>query len=157
MVDSIQFKKVWGVRPAVQIFVICALFAATTLLANTSYQETGLAFGMPLTMAVLFAPIYEEVIFRGWIFGELSKHHSAVRSVVFTSLLFGLWHLKNIFHFELADCIYQMVYAAVIIGPILAVVRLKTGTVWPGVILHYLNNLASLVLVMASMDWREVF
>lgn len=148
MVDSIQFKKVWGVRPAVQIFVICALFTATTLLAHQSHS---------LTMAVLFAPIYEEIIFRWWIFGELRRHHSAVKSVVFTSLLFGLWHLKNIFHYDMVDCLYQMAYAAVIIGPLLAVVRLKTGSIWPGVIVHYLNNLASLALVMMSVDWREVF
>ncbi len=140
-----------------QIILICALFVATTLLSYASYQQTSTVFGLPLTMAILFAPIYEEVIFRGWIFGELKKHHSAGRSIVFTSLFFGLWHLKNIFYFELADCLYQMAYAAVFIGLILALVRYKTGTIWPGVILHYLNNLASLVLVMIGSDWRDVF
>lgn len=155
MVDSIQFKKVGPLGVASQVILVCALFVATTLLVNESYQETGAVFGLPLSSSILFAPIFEEMIFRGWIFGELKKR-GAAWTVIFSSLLFGLWHLKNIFYFETADCLYQMAYAAFLIGPILAVVRWKMGSIWPGVILHYVNNLASLALVIVNLDWRDL-
>ncbi len=148
MVDRVQFKKVWGVGPGVQIFVICALFTATTLLCFKSVNEVGTVWGMPFAVTMLFAPIYEELIFRGWIFGELNKHHSAVKSVALTSLLFGLWHLKNIFYLETHDLMYQMVYAGLILGPILAWIALRSKSVWPGVILHYLNNVGAILFTI---------
>lgn len=128
-----------------------------TLLSYKSYLETEEVFGMPLTMTILFAPIFEELIFRGWILGELRKRHSAMKALVYSSVLFGLWHLKNIFYFDLEDLAYQMIYAAVIVGPMLAWLTLKTKTLWPGVILHYINNIGSLVFMMAIVDWRTLF
>jgi membrane protease YdiL (CAAX protease family) len=35
-----------------------------------------------------------------------------------------------------------MLYTGLIFGPVTAILALKTRTIWPGVILHYLNNLA---------------
>ncbi len=40
-----------------------------------------------------------------------------------------------------ADLTSQVLYTALIFGPITAAIALKTRTIWPGVILHYLNNL----------------
>jgi membrane protease YdiL (CAAX protease family) len=38
-----------------------------------------------------------------------------------------------------------MLYTTLIFGPVTAVLALKTRTIWPGAILHYLNNLPAAV------------
>jgi membrane protease YdiL (CAAX protease family) len=74
------------------------------------------------------------------ILGALEIAYGPVIAVAISSLFFGLWHLKNIFWLTEYNLIHQMLYTGLIFGPITAVLALKTRTVWPGVILHYLNN-----------------
>jgi hypothetical protein len=91
---------------------------------------------------ILFVPVTEEILFRGLILGALEIAYGPVRAVVISSLFFGLWHLKNVFWLTDYQLIHQMLYTGLVFGPITAVLALKTRTIWPGVILHYLNNLA---------------
>ncbi|MFA6023868.1 MAG: CPBP family intramembrane glutamic endopeptidase [Candidatus Gracilibacteria bacterium] len=157
MVDAFQFKKIGRLSPTAQVILICLSFVGLTLLSYESYVRSGEVFGMPFAVTMLFAPIFEELIFRGWILGALRRRYSVTRAIVFSSLLFGLWHFKNIFYFDWGDLAYQMVYAAVVVGPLLGWVAMKVKSVWPGVILHYLNNVGSLALMMVSLDWRDLF
>lgn len=133
--DSLQLKKV-GV-------VIGLLFVVTAWL---SYKSN---LAIPLAVTVVLAPLYEELIFRGWI---LKKWGLAISCV-----LFGLWHLKNLFYFEVNDVLYQMAWAGLILGPVLGLLALRWKTICPGVVLHYLNNIGSLVFMMMSLDWRNLF
>lgn len=124
-------------------WLIGGLFVATVLLS----YKSGLA--MPLAVTVVLAPIYEEWIFRGWVLRKLG--------IIMSSVLFGMWHLKNLFYFEVGDVVYQMVWAGLVLGPVFGYVAMRTKSIWPGVVLHYLNNMGSLVLMMASLDWRTLF
>lgn len=123
-----------------QIITVVALFVIYTALSYFEYQKTGTMWGYPLRISILFVPIYEEIIFRGFTLAGLTKFYSARNSIIISSLLFGLWHLKNIFFIPTHDLISQMLYTAFIFGPIAAYITLKTKNVWLAVILHYLNN-----------------
>ena len=135
MGNFFKSNRVWGLIGG--LFLVTALF---------SYKSS---LGMPLAVTVVIAPIYEELIFRGWI---LPKWGIAISSV-----LFGLWHLKNLFYFEFSDVVYQMAYAGLVLGPVLGWAAMKTKSILPGVVLHYLNNIGSLALMMVSVDWRTLF
>lgn len=136
-----QFKKVWKLSPLVQILIILGLYVIMTLKGYFEYQKTGLLQGFPLHISVLFVPIYEEIIFRGLILGNLIKVMSNKKAIVLSSMLFGLWHLKNIFFLSTGALIYQIAYTTLFFGPLTAYLALRTRTIWLGVILHYLNNL----------------
>jgi membrane protease YdiL (CAAX protease family) len=58
-------------------------------------MKTGLLFGRPNSfyLETLFAPIYEEIIFRGVILGLLLKHYSLAKAIIFSSLLF--WFMAS--------------------------------------------------------------
>lgn len=99
--------------------------------------------GIPINHFGVFAPLYEEVIFRGLILLALTKFYSPVKAIIFSSLFFGIWHLKNIFFLDTVELVYQIIYASVIIGPVLGWLCLKTRSIWPGVIFHYSNNIWS--------------
>lgn len=130
--------KFFGV--SAQIITVAALFVIYTTLSYFEYQKTGTMWGYPLRISILFVPIYEELIFRGFILAGLTKFYSARNSIIISSLLFGLWHLKNIFFISTPDLISQMLYTTFIFGPITTYLTLKTKNVWLAVILHYLNN-----------------
>ncbi len=69
------------------------------------------------------------------------KIYSPVAAIIISSLLFGIWHFKNIFFMPPRDVAHQMFYTGVIFGPAMALITLFTGTVWLAVIFHYANNM----------------
>ncbi len=145
--------KFFGV--SAQIFTVAALFCIYTILSYFNYKHTGKLWGYPLSVSILFVPIYEEIIFRGFILIGLTKFYSTRTAVVISCLLFGLWHLKNIFWLSGSELAYQMAYAACFFGPIAAYLTLKTKTIWTAIIFHYLNNIlapfsAAVVVFLAN-------
>ena len=119
---------------------IAGLYAATTLLFSRGYALTGKMLGGAPDVWILFVPITEEILFRGIVLGALEIADGPSRAVVVSSLLFGLWHLKNTFWMTDADLMRQIAYTTLFFGPVTAFLALRLRTIWPGVILHYLNN-----------------
>ncbi len=140
--NVLTLKQIAFLTPAMQIVLIATLFCLTTVLQLREYRRTGkLWVHYPVGTSLLFVPIYEEILFRGLIFVGLMSLYSAPAALVVSSLLFGLWHFKNIFWLNKKDLTYQMLYTGLVFGPIVAYFTLITGTIWLGVIFHYLNNL----------------
>ena len=78
---------------------------------------------------VLLAPICEEIIFRGWLYGKLRVRLPAIPAMLIVSVLFGIMHGQwnvgvTVFAMSLGMC----------------VMREFTGTIWAGVILHMIKN-----------------
>ena len=79
-------------------------------------------------LAVL-APIAEEIIFRGWLYGKLRVKLPMPASIIITSLVFGIIHMQwnvgvNVFAMSVVACC----------------LRELTGTIYAGIILHMLKN-----------------
>lgn len=76
-------------------------------------------------------PFFEELIFRGWLFKRFEHVFSPMVAVVLTSLLFTAVHVQ---------------YNAFILGSLfllallLGMLRLRSGSIWPGIIIHCFNN-----------------
>ncbi|MFI5273140.1 MAG: CPBP family intramembrane glutamic endopeptidase [Ktedonobacterales bacterium] len=79
--------------------------------------------------AVFVAPFCEEVFFRGYLFGGLLHGMTAWAAVPVAALLFC------IVHGDLGSA--ALLFA---IGVILAIMRYRFGSLWPGMALHALNN-----------------
>jgi membrane protease YdiL (CAAX protease family) len=150
-----QFKKIGIFTPTIQIVLLVALFVATSLLANLSYRETGLVFNNPLFTyaSVLFAPVYEEMIFRGLIFSAFLKNSATIKALIYSSILFGLWHIKNIFFMDTSHLASQIVYAGFVFGPLMCYITYKTKTIWIASIVHYANNFVVFLLLTNGLDW----
>lgn len=87
-----------------------------------------------LLMAALPA-ICEELAFRGFIFGGLVRNNSPVRAVIVTAFMFGISH-----------GVLQQSISASIMGVLLGWVALRTGSVLPGILIHFGNNALSVSL-----------
>ena len=125
-------------------WVLTSLFSLFPWFDSAQEQEIGFSktiFGLDRIIAfvalVVLAPIAEEVVFRGWLYGkvrrETSKKLGSVASIVLSavivSALFGLVHGQwnvgvNVFAMSLVMCGMREI----------------TGTVYAGILLHMIKN-----------------
>lgn len=136
----LEFRLVCGLGRTPQIFVIASLFTLMTFGYYFEVQTTGRMAGYSPGVSLLFVPIYEEIIFRGVFLKYFEKFYNWKIAILMVSLLFGLWHLKNIFWLDAYVLSKQIAYTALIFSPIMCLITIKTRTVWPAVALHFLNN-----------------
>lgn len=88
---------------------------------------------------VIFAPAFEEAFFRGFLFVGLRQSRlGSVGTVIFTALIWAALHLQ----YDL----YGML-TILILGIILGIVRLKTGTLWGPLVIHAFWNLLTFISV----------
>ncbi len=85
-----------------------------------------------LFVAVVIAPLTEEILFRSIILKGLLAHCTQNRAIIWSAILFGLIHL-NPWQFPVSF----------ILGLVFAYWVVQTGSLWPGILGHALNNLGS--------------
>ena len=78
--------------------------------------------------------VCEEFFFRGFVLGALNRM-SSLSAILISAVLFGLMHVltSNVLMVE-------RFLPTTLIGILLAWVALRTGSIWPGMILHALHN-----------------
>ncbi|TAH36372.1 MAG: CPBP family intramembrane metalloprotease [Planctomycetota bacterium] len=137
-----EFKRVWIFPAWTQAALVVALFVTTVFCTHAEYRAKGTSFGFAgPAFNVLVNPIYEELIFRGWILGRLVRNHSNTFAIAISSFLFGLLHLRNIYWLDTEALLRMVAYTGLVLGPLFGYVTLRCRTLWPAAILHYLNNL----------------
>lgn len=129
--------------------ILSAIFAAIFPWFDANQtQNTGfnnMLFGpeayIALTILVLVAPIAEEIIFRGFLYGKLRSVLSTkakVVAILLTSLVFGFMHGQ----WNVAINVFAM-------SMVLCFMREITGTIYAGVILHIIKNAIAFYLIYA--------
>lgn len=104
----------------------------------SSWGDRVLAF----VSLVVIAPIAEEVVFRGWLYGKFRSKMPAYLSIVLVSALFGLMHGQwnvgiNVFCLSIVLCLLREV----------------TGTIWSGIVLHMLKNGLAFYLLFVNQSY----
>lgn len=87
-------------------------------------------------LLVLMAPITEELMFRGVFLHGLVRNYGPTKGIVVTSICFGIFHL-----------IPWQALGATLIGILLGIVVLRTGSVFAGMALHAMWNLLPLLTI----------
>jgi membrane protease YdiL (CAAX protease family) len=109
-----------------------ALFAASALNGGLPPASITL-FILANTLLVGWS---EEVMFRGVCLRGLFRSYGIWVAILGSSVLFGAMHVLNVFLTgDLRGAVLQAV-AAFLSGVFLAAVRLRTGSLWTGIILH---------------------
>jgi membrane protease YdiL (CAAX protease family) len=140
--NFLELKSIEFLPSGLQVFIITGLFILTTWYQYLQFKKTGKVFdNYPVGIWILFAPITEEIIFRGFLLSYFSYIWTLEIAIVVSCLLFGIWHFKNIFWEGKQGVIRQILYAGFVAGPIFVIITLLTGSIWPAVIAHYLHNL----------------
>ena len=102
-----------------------------------------------IVLAVIMAPIFEEIVFRGIIQkGLINKGMNSATAIIISSVVFGLVHGNP----------WQFV-GAVLLGCVLGFVYHKTKSLLLPILLHAFNNLCSSILIFYgdSESFADVF
>jgi uncharacterized protein len=127
----------WMVVATIAYLIFAAAYAA--IFGVPEQEDIAEGFGaMPvqILLIVIAAPISEELLFRGLIFGGIRKHMPAIAAALVAGLIFGALH---------ALTGLSAVPPLIVFGFILCLLYERTGSIVPGIILHMLNNSVALI------------
>lgn len=103
----------------------------------TEWFDADLAWGAPSTLLVslseyvLFAPLFEELAFRGLLFAVLRRRFVWWSAAAMSALLFAVAHGYGLIGF------LSVLWS----GLVWAWAYERTGSLWPGILGHAVNNL----------------
>ncbi len=92
----------------------------------------------------LFVAVNEETLFRGLMLRGMMRSFKPMTAVIFSSLAFGLLHILNLFEGGDPVTIGAQIISAMGVGAVLAAVTLRSGSIVPGVVLHFLGDVVGL-------------
>ena len=106
---------------------------------NSYEQVSGFIFGggffLTLLSVGIIGPVFEEILFRGLIFGELRKITKVKAALIIQALLFGIYHMN----------IIQGVYA-VLLGLLIGFVYYRSNSIIAPIIMHVTINSLSVIV-----------
>lgn len=97
--------------------------------------------GWLLLSAVVLAPLFEEVVFRGYVAGSLRRSYGALVAWIGSAVAFGLVHL-----------IPSVVLSATLMGLVLGYFALRYRSLWLSIVLHAMNNATACFLRIVDME-----
>jgi sodium transport system permease protein len=122
-------------RPIVEfLFPISSMLK--TALTRIMSQAPGL-----LTSVLVFAlipAICEEFAFRGYILSGLEQQHRTRSAILLSALMFGFLHVLL--------SLFQQLFNATLLGIVLGLLAVRSRSIVPGIVFHFLNNAFAVVL-----------
>ncbi len=106
------------------------------------------SLAMVLLLGSVVAPFVEELFFRGFVFGMYLRRKPRVVAYATSSLLFALLHVNP----RSMDVMQgaALVVGVFALGTLLAWTYERTGSLYPGMVAHGLNNAIALTTVYAA-------
>ena len=153
-ISSLGFVKTRGIKPylfaslmwliglSVLMFWLQALvwFGIDVLVppdtAEKALEKAGGSIVVTIVLAGILGPIAEEIFFRGYVLPGLIKRFGIGRSLLLSSLMFGLFHID-----------LGAIVPTFVLGLALGWVYLKTGSIWPAIFAHGLHNTVAVLVV----------
>jgi sodium transport system permease protein len=102
--------------------------------------------GVAVLVFAVMPAITEEVAFRGYILSGLERSYSRTTSIVLSALLFGFLHVLL--------SLFQQLFGAAVLGLVLGLIAVRSRSLWPGVVFHFVNNTLGVLTVDAAANPR---
>ena len=99
--------------------------------------------GSPVALVlavVIAAPIFEELVFRGFMYSGFERSLGALPAVLLTSMVFAMMHFQYNY--------YELLHIFVL-GLVLAWARMRTQSLWTPIAMHAVNNGLAIMTVLA--------
>lgn len=144
---TVLFSALLGICMYVLVVYISSFWSA--MLSWFGYQHSSsstdystLKFFLTVLFVAVLPGFFEEFMHRGMVLGSTRKN-GIIRACLLCGLLFGL------LHFNAAQFGY-----AWIVGVFLCLVTVLTRSIWPAIIMHFMNNFIGTYITFASVnDW----
>jgi len=127
------------------LVVVNSIISAFFPEINSEQQDVGfntlnsnLDWSLAIISLVIFPPIGEEILVRGYLYSGLRANWRFIPSMLVTSLLFGLAHLQL---GSGAAVVWAAGVDTFVLSMVLVYLRENTGALYAGILVHALNNL----------------
>jgi membrane protease YdiL (CAAX protease family) len=94
---------------------------------------------LAFTTLVVIAPIAEETLFRGYLYGKLRARVPLWAAMIATSILFGAVHGQ-----------WNVALDTFVLSMVMCGLREITGSIWAGILLHMIKNLIAFYLLFIN-------
>lgn len=94
-----------------------------------------------LVVASLLAPLVEEVVFRGFLFGGLRARLSPGWAAVVSGAIFGAVHLQ--------PYAFPVLF---LLGVLLALLYHRSGSLWPAILMHFCINFFAVLVQYVALS-----
>jgi membrane protease YdiL (CAAX protease family) len=102
--------------------------------------NTSMALRLPLAVLVIsLGPLVEELLFRGVLLSAVARYTGNGMAIVLSALLFACVHLPDL------SFLWYALPNLALLGLILGWLRVQSGSIWPAVVAHGMNNLLAVV------------
>lgn len=140
------------IKPKVRNLYIVGVSIILLMVISSFFFMDNLSSSMNLRFG-LVSPVFEEILFRGYLWHRLNKNKVGDISIIFiTSLLFGLFHLFGYYEYsyetgftteapEMINVVMQKVLLNIAFGLLLGFVRYKSKKLYPSFLIHAFNNI----------------
>ncbi len=127
---------------------LISVLTETTTSANQ--EEVSAMFNQNMVLqsiaTVIFAPILEEIVFRGVIFRDLRDKYGFMFSAIVSGVMFGLMHvLGSLISGDMVDVVYIVLYA--VMGVLFSKIYDDTQSIYAPIVGHALYNGLSVLLM----------
>jgi len=126
--------------------------AALNLLAQKAGEKfnitTNTAIAIYGIYIIIWAPIGEELFYRGYIYGELRKKYGETASLLISSFFFGIRHFTHFFFLTptpIIPAIWWTIHAF-FYGFIMVYSYKKTNSLYTPMLIHLITNLVSIAI-----------
>ncbi len=127
----------WALAHSLNTLIIALITALGGKLPELYSLITQAPFPVALLAGALVPAICEETAFRGYLQWNLGRYGPAVAAVL-TGILFGVMHMSII-----------RVFPLTLLGLVFSWGVQRTGSLLPGIIMHFVNNATTLILNFA--------
>lgn len=152
----------WPIKYTVLADALVYLFSYLSRTSFHSSVTTMNGWWLQFTLTVISAPLVEEYVFRGYIFGALSILFKEPIVVWITALIFGLAHLSSLGKATWYNATF-LVVAYTIMGLFFTLIAVAGHSIWASFTAHAINNLIIYIIgiwaaVSNSPDmlWRSL-
>ena len=155
-----KFKKLFEsvLLTFVALYFISALsnilvFVLTGLEESVNQNQVIDAFNQnPLLIiftTIIYAPIVEEIVFRGAIFRGLRSKTNFVTAAIISGLLFGFIHVfDSLVNGNFLDLLYIFVYGS--LGFVFCYSYEKNNSIYASMALHFINNFIGIIGIILT-------
>lgn len=146
--------KSGGMRWYHHILILGAFFVLSVVVGNffpgqdnemmRMINSSRLTLFTMAALAILTAPLIEEIVYRGIVYSALQRSITPWLAVIVTTLLFAIVHVPQYLGSP------ATIGLLLILSLILSIMRMKTGNLWPCVAFHTIFNAVQSVLMIVQ-------
>ncbi|MDC2866081.1 MULTISPECIES: type II CAAX endopeptidase family protein [unclassified Bacillus (in: firmicutes)] len=133
---GVSFIQFYILAQMIPDFLVDLLSDGNVIDMSTTFTKI-----LSVISACIFAPIMEEVIFRGFFLNRMAYKWGVKRAIIISSLIFGFGHVD--------------VVGAFLFGVVMCLLYIKTKSLWTNIIVHALNNTVVSIIQFTDSSAQE--